>query len=282
MFKITKKESLAKNIKLFDVYAPNIAKKAKPGQFVIVRSDEKGERIPLTIADYDRVKGTITIIFQEIGRSTIDLGLFEEGQDLLDFVGPLGRPSELERFGKVVCIGGGVGIAPIYPITRALYKADNYITTILGAQNDKSLFWENKLREVSNEVFITTDDGSYGEKGRVTDILSNIITVSHVDKVVAIGPLAMMEAISDLTRPKNIDTIVSLNPIMLDGTGMCGACRVEVGNETKFACVDGPEFDGHLVDWQNAKQRALMFKKEEEIALNYACNCHGKGESNHV
>ncbi len=282
MFKITKKQDLAKKIKLFDVYAPNIARKAQPGQFVIVRSAERGERIPLTIADYDRVNGTITIIFQEVGRSTMDLGLFGEGQALLDFVGPLGRPSQLEKFGRVICIGGGVGIAPIYPIARALYAADNHIITILGAQNVESLFWEEKLREVSNEVFVTTDDGSYGEKGRVTDILSNLIAVYDIDKVVAIGPLAMMEAISNLTRPKNINTIVSLNPIMLDGTGMCGACRVEVGNETKFACVDGPEFDGHLVDWQNAKQRALMFKKEEKIALDYACNCLGKGESNHV
>lgn len=282
MFTIVKKEILAENIKLFEVKAPNIAKKAKPGQFVIVRTDEYGERIPLTIADFDREKGTITIILQEIGRSTIDMGKFELGDNFLDFVGPLGKPSLIKKYGRVVCIGGGVGVAPIYPITRALYEAGNYIISIIGANSYNALFGEDRLRKVSNELYITTNDGTYGEKGLVTDTLTKLLQDNHIDIVFAIGPLGMMEAVCEITKIKNIKTIVSLNPIMLDGTGMCGACRVEVGNEKKFACVDGPEFDGHLVDWKNAKQRALMFKEEEKIVLTHSCNCHSKVEGSNV
>lgn len=285
MYAITKKEVLANNIKLINVNAPNIAKKAQPGQFVIVRINEYGERIPLTVADYDREAGDITLIFQEVGRSTIDMGKLELGDSLLDVVGPLGKPSIIEKYGKIVCIGGGVGVAPIYPITRALYEKGNHIISIIGARNSEMLIWEDKMTAISNEVYVTTDDGSYGEKGWVTDVLTRIIAGSEIDLVIAIGPLVMMESVCAVTKTKGIKTVVSLNPIMLDGTGMCGACRVEIGNETRFACVDGPEFDGHLVDWQNVKQRAKMFIKQENMVIgigeidshHHSCSCHGEG-----
>lgn len=276
VYEIVNKTILASNIKLFEVNAPDIARKAKPGQFVIVRNDEQGERIPLTIADFDSQKGTITIIFQEVGRSTVDMGGLEKGDKFLDFVGPLGKPSEIKKYGKVVCVGGGVGVAPVYPIARALYEEGNYIISILGAKSHEFLIWEEKMKAISNEIYVMTDDGTYGEKGFVTDALSKIIVEQDIDMVLAIGPLAMMQSVSALTRPKQVKTLVSLNPIMLDGTGMCGACRVEVGNERKFACVDGPEFDGHLVDWENTKQRALMFKHQEKMVLNHKCNCNAK------
>lgn len=276
VYEIVNKTILASNIKLFEVNAPDIARKAKPGQFVIVRNDEQGERIPLTIADFDSQKGTITIIFQEVGRSTVDMGGLEKGDKFLDFVGPLGKPSEIKKYGKVVCVGGGVGVAPVYPIARALYEEGNYIISILGAKSHEFLIWEEKMKAISNEIYVMTDDGTYGEKGFVTDALSKIIVEQDIDMVLAIGPLAMMQSVSALTRPKQVKTLVSLNPIMLDGTGMCGACRVEVGNERKFACVDGPEFDGHLVDWENTKQRALMFKHQEKMVLNHKCNCNVK------
>lgn len=287
MYEIMSKAVLADNIKLLEVYVPNIAEKAKPGQFVIVRNNEQGERIPLTIADFDREKGLITLIFQEVGRSTLDMGKLEKGDSFLDVVGPLGKPSVIEKLGKVVCVGGGVGIAPVYPIARALYEKGNYVISILGARTGDSLIWEEKMGAISNELYVTTDDGSYGEKGRVTDVLSRIAADDAIDMVIAIGPLVMMESVCAVTKPRGIKTLVSLNPIMLDGTGMCGACRVEVGNEKKFACVDGPEFDGHLVDWENAKQRAMMFKKQEKMAEetgkefqlhpNHKCSCHDEG-----
>lgn len=276
MYEVVNKTILASNIKQLEVYAPHIARKAKPGQFVIVRNNEQGERIPLTIADFDTQKGTITIIFQEVGRSTIDMGYLEKGDKFLDFVGPLGKASEIKKYGKVVCVGGGVGVAPVFPIARALYEKENYIISILGAKSHEFLIWEERMKSISNEIYIMTDDGTYGEKGFVTDALSKIIAEQDIDLVLAIGPLAMMQSVCELTRPKQIKTLVSLNPIMLDGTGMCGACRVEVGNERKFACVDGPEFDGHLVDWENAKQRALMFKEQENMVLNHKCNCNAK------
>ncbi|NLJ72979.1 MAG: sulfide/dihydroorotate dehydrogenase-like FAD/NAD-binding protein [Syntrophomonadaceae bacterium] len=282
MFKILRKEVLANKINLFDIKAPYIAKKAKPGQFVIVRTDDYGERIPLTIADFDREAGFITIILQEIGRSTYDMGKLEVGDFFLDVVGPLGKPSVIQKYGRAICIGGGVGVAPIYPITRALQAAGNHVISILGANSSATFFGEKMLKAVSDELYITTNDGTYGEKGLVTDVLKRIISNDDIDIVFAIGPLGMMEAVSKVTSLKRIKTVVSLNPIMLDGTGMCGACRVEVGNEKKFACVDGPEFDGHLVDWENAKQRARMFEKQEKVALTQSCNCHSKGEGCNV
>lgn len=266
MYRIRSKKVLGPELKLMVVEAPEIAAKAQPGQFIILRENEYGERIPLTIADFDRQEGTITIIFQEVGRSTRDLGLLEAGDSILDFVGPLGKKSEIEDFGKVVCVGGGVGVAPVYPITRALYEAGNHVVSIIGARNRELLILEEEMRKVSHQLVVMTDDGSYGEKGFVTDALCKILSQDNYARVIAIGPLVMMKAVSEVTKEFGVQTIVSLNPIMVDGTGMCGACRVEVGGETRFACVDGPEFDGHQVDWNLAQQRARMFLAQEKIA----------------
>lgn len=266
MYRIRSKKVLGPELKLMVVEAPEIAAKAQPGQFIILRENEYGERIPLTIADFDRQEGTITIIFQEVGRSTRDLGLLEAGDSILDFVGPLGKKSEIEDFGKVVCVGGGVGVAPVYPITRALYEAGNHVVSIIGARNRELLILEEEMRKVSHQLVVMTDDGSYGEKGFVTDALRRILSQDNYARVIAIGPLVMMKAVSEVTKEFGVKTIVSLNPIMVDGTGMCGACRVEVGGETRFACVDGPEFDGHQVDWNLAQQRARMFLAQEKIA----------------
>lgn len=262
-----------------DIKAPDVARKVQAGQFIILRIDEHGERIPLTVADFDREKGIITIIFQEVGYSTIALGKLEAGQYLLDFVGPLGEATQVENFGKVVCVGGGVGIAPVYPIARALKEAGNEVISIIGARTKELLFWEEEMKAISDRLFVATDDGSYGRKGFVTDILKEVIAEGNVARVWGIGPVVMMRAVSEVTRPSGIKTIVSMNPIMVDGTGMCGACRISVGNETKFACVDGPEFDGHLVDWDLALRRSIMYKDEEKRAMakgqcGGGCGCH--------
>lgn len=267
MYAVLKKETLALGIKLFEVAAPAIAKKAEPGQFIILRRDEKGERIPLTIADFDRERGSLTIIFQEVGRSTRDLGLMEAGDGILDLAGPLGKKSEIRKYGRVICIGGGVGIAPVYPITRALQEKENEIISIIGAKTAGQLILKEAMAAVSNQIYVTSDDGTIGEKGFVTDILKKILEDGEtVDLIIAIGPLPMMQAVSEVSRPLGVKTVVSMNPIMVDGTGMCGACRVAVGSETRFACVDGPEFDGHLVDWDLAMKRSRMFLQEERIA----------------
>ncbi|MGE5543659.1 MAG: sulfide/dihydroorotate dehydrogenase-like FAD/NAD-binding protein [Bacillota bacterium] len=273
MFRIRSKKVLGPELKLMVVEAPEIAAKAQPGQFIILRENECGERIPLTIADFDRKEGTITIIFQEVGRSTRDLGLLEAGDSILDFVGPLGKKSEIEEFGKVICVGGGVGVAPVYPITRALFEAGNHVVSVIGARSKNLLILEEEMRQVSHQLVVMTDDGSYGEKGFVTDALRKLLSQDTYARVIAIGPLVMMKAVSQVTREFGVKTIVSLNPIMVDGTGMCGACRVAVGGETKFACVDGPEFDGHEVDWALAQQRAKMFLTQEKIADH----AHGGG-----
>ena len=266
---IIRKEELAPNIKLFEIDQPLIARKVQPGQFVVIRHNEKGERIPLTVADYDRDRGTITIIFQEVGKSTYQMGELNVGDTLLDVVGPLGQPSEIANYGTVVCIGGGVGIAPVYPITRALKAAGNHTIAIIGARTKELLFWEERFREIVHELYITTDDGSYGRKGFVSDELQRLIDDGYkIDRVWAIGPAIMMKVVCDVTRPHQIKTIVSLNPIMVDGTGMCGACRVEVGGETKFTCVDGPEFDGHLVDFDLLMKRQSIYKEQEKLALD--------------
>ncbi|MEO0097518.1 MAG: sulfide/dihydroorotate dehydrogenase-like FAD/NAD-binding protein [candidate division WOR-3 bacterium] len=268
MAKILKKESLAPNIKKFIVEAPEIAKKAQPGQFVILRVDEKGERIPLTIGDFDRKKGTLTIIFQEVGKSTIHLGMLKEGEEIPDLVGPLGKPSEIEKFGTVCCIGGGVGTPEVYPVARALKEVDNYVISIIGARTKELVIMEKEMKEVSDELYITTDDGTYGMKGLVTDALKKILdSGKKIDRVIAVGPVIMMKAVSELTKNYNIKTIVSLNAMMLDGTGMCGICRVEIGGETKFACVDGPEFDGHLVNYNLLMARLKTYLEEEKISL---------------
>jgi len=278
MFKILRKKVLAPSIKLIEVLAPEIAAKAQPGQFIILRTDGKGERVPLTIADFNREKGFLTFIFQEVGRTTLDLGKLEEGDSILDLVGPLGKASEIAKFGDVICIGGGVGVAPVHPITRALKEAGNKITSIIGARTKDHLILAEEMKAVSDSLYIATDDGSAGRKGFVTDVLQGIIQDgAQPDLVIAIGPLVMMKAVSELTRPHKIKTIVSLNPIMVDGTGMCGACRVSVGEETRFACVDGPEFDGHLIEWSIAELRSRMFQEEEKVALEACCSggdCH--------
>lgn len=272
-FWIRKKQILGPGLKLMGIQAPEIAAKAKPGQFIILRDYDNGERIPLTIADLDPEQGLVIIIFQEVGRSTIDLGKMEEGNYLQDFVGPLGRPSEIENFGNVVCVGGGVGIAPVYPITRALFEAGNRVTGIIGARSADYLILKDKMTSVSHELNIVTNDGSTGEKGLVVDPLLRILREKKIDRVVAIGPLVMMKAVSEVTREFGVPTIVSLNPVMVDGTGMCGACRVEVAGKTRFACVDGPEFDGHQVDWVLAEQRARMFAAQEKIAMEMEGGC---------
>jgi ferredoxin--NADP+ reductase len=267
MVRIIKKEHLATNTEVFELEASVVAKKCLPGQFVILRLDEQGERIPLTIADYDRNKETITLVVQRVGKTTSKLAKMSTGEEILDLVGPLGNPSELEKFGTVICIGGGVGIAPIYPITRALKERENRIIAIIGARTKDLLFWENKMNEVSDELIVTTDDGSYGRKGVVTAPLKEILEIQKVDRVIAIGPPIMMKFVAKTTFPFNVKTIVSLNPIMVDGTGMCGACRCVVGGKTKFACVDGPEFDAFEVDFELLISRLKIYSEEEQKAL---------------
>jgi ferredoxin--NADP+ reductase len=267
VYKILKKTRIGESIYEYEVEAPLIAKKAAAGQFIIIRLGENGERIPLTIADFDRERGSITMIFQAVGLSTTALARLEAGESILDVVGPLGMPSEIENYGTVVCVGGGVGIAPIYPIARALKEAGNRVISIIGARNADLLFWQDKMAAVSDELRIATDDGSAGQKGFVTDILKAIMEETTVARVWAIGPMIMMKAVSNTTRPNGVKTFVSMNPIMVDGTGMCGGCRVQVGEETKFACVDGPEFDGHLVNFDLAMRRSSVYKPEERAAV---------------
>ncbi len=270
MYKIVEKKVLSETVKMMNIKAPLVAKKAQAGQFIILRIDESGERIPLTIADYDRKQGTITIIFLEVGKTTKQLGTLNVGDSLLNFAGPLGAPSEIKNYGTVVCIGGGVGIAPLYPIVKELKKIGNHVISILGARNKKLLLLEKEIEEFSDEFYITTDDGSKGRKGFVSEVLQKLIDEKReIDMVMAIGPVIMMKVVANVTRPYKIKTLVSLNPIMVDGTGMCGGCRVSVGDEIKFACVDGPEFDGHLVDFDNLMLRNRRFLCEEEKA----CKC---------
>ena len=276
MYQIVRKESLSADVKLFEVAAPRIAKKAQPGQFVIVRVDEEGERIPLTIADFNREAGTIVLIFQEVGDTTRQLGTLKAGDALLDVAGPLGKATEIENFGTVVCIGGGIGVAPVYPIARAYKKAGNRVVSIIGARNADLLIMEKEMRSVSDVLHITTDDGSAGRKGLVVDPLKDMIAAGEkIDRVMAIGPMIMMRGVAEVTRPYQIPTLVSLNPIMVDGTGMCGGCRCSVGGETKFACVDGPEFDGHAVDFNGLMSRARMYQTQERQCKGDG-SCHNK------
>lgn len=279
MYSILKRKQLSDTIVLLEVQAPAVAKKAQPGQFIIVRQNENSERIPLTIMDFDRYKGTITLVIQQVGYSSSLITLMREGDYFIDFVGPLGQATEIENYGTVLCVGGGVGTAPVYPIARALKEAGNKVISVLGAKNKDLLILEDKLRVVSDEVVITTDDGSYGMKGFVTDGIKSLLDKGEkIDIIWAIGPTVMMKSVANFTRPLGIKTIVSMNPVMVDGTGMCGCCRLSVGGETKFACVDGPEFDAHLVDFDLAMKRAAFFRNEEGIAYNnYKCQC-GKEE----
>ena len=265
---ITKRE-LSDEDTLFVLACPDIARKHRPGQFVIVRHGEGGERIPLTIADSDAREGTITIIFKKIGLSTKLLGLLEQGEEIDDVAGPLGTPTHLEKFGTVVCIGGGVGVAPLHAIAKGMAESGNSVVAILGARMASLLILEDEMEAIADEVLITTDDGSKGIKGFGTDELSRLIEEGRsIDLVVAAGPVVMMRAVCELTREFEIPTVVSLNPIMVDGTGMCGGCRVSIGGETKFACVDGPEFDGHLVDFDLLIQRQRTYIDEERHSLH--------------
>ncbi|MDO8687566.1 MAG: sulfide/dihydroorotate dehydrogenase-like FAD/NAD-binding protein, partial [Dehalococcoidales bacterium] len=230
------------NIHLFKIAAPDVARKAQPGQFIMLRVDEKGERIPLTIADWDRKAGTVTVVFMEVGTTTHQLATLQAGDSVTDFVGPLGLPTHIEKFGTVICVAGGFAVATIMPIARALKEKGNKVITILGARNKNLLFWEEELRRVSNQLIVTTDDGSYGRKGLVTEPLKELLESQHIDRVIAIGPSIMMKFSAKTTEPFGVKTIVSLNSLMVDGTGMCGCCRVSINGQTKFACVDGPDF----------------------------------------
>jgi ferredoxin--NADP+ reductase len=272
MHKIINAEFLATTIKRFEISAPKIAQKRKPGQFIIIRITEVGERIPLTIADSDSSKGTITLIVQGIGKTTKELNSLETDDYILDVVGPLGKPSHIENFGTAVSIGGGVGTAIAYPTAVALKKAGNHTISIIGGRTKEFVILEKEMRETCDEVFITTDDGSYGKHGFVTDQLKELIDQRKIDFVLAIGPIPMMKAVAEVTREKNIPTVVSLNPVMVDGTGMCGGCRATVDGKTVFVCVDGPEFDAHKVDFETLRRRNRTYLMQESDALkSYEC-----------
>jgi len=264
MFKILKKTHLAPQVFQYLLHAPDIAKKALPGQFIIIRLDETGERIPLTISNSDPIQGTLTIFVQAVGKTSLEMSLMHVGDFILDVVGPLGNPTQVDLFGTVVLIGGGFGIAAIHPIARALTQAGNKTIAILGARTKELVILEKEMLDAATNVHVVTDDGSYGSTGLVTDKLKMLIEQKEtIDRIIAIGPLIMMKSVADLTRPYNIPTLVSMNPIMIDGTGMCGACRVTVGGEMKFACVDGPEFDGHAVDFEGLLNRLKTYIPEE-------------------
>lgn len=276
MYKITSKRLLTENIYLMDIEAPRVAKSAQPGQFIIIKNNDKGERIPLTIADYDRENGTVTIVFQTVGYATKELANFEVGDYVQDFVGPLGQPSEfvhedLDELRKknVLFVAGGVGAAPVYPQVKWFYDNNIDVDVIIGARNKELVILEEEMRGVAKNLYISTDDGSYGFNGRVTDCLLDLVNNKgkKYDHAVVIGPMIMMKFMSMLTKELEIKTTVSLNPIMVDGTGMCGACRVTVGDEVKFACVDGPEFDGHLVNFDESMRRQSLYKSEEGRAV---------------
>ncbi len=274
MFKILSKEELSPNVFAMDIEAPRVAKKAQAGQFIVLRVDEKGERIPLTIANFNRDTGVVNIVFQVIGASTMALAALNAGDSLLDFVGPLGKPSKIKKFnGTVVVVGGGIGVAPTFPIARAMKEAGNKVIAIMGAKTKDILIMEAEMQAITDEIMITTDDGSRGIKGFVTYAVEELYKRGeNIAQVTAIGPVIMMKSVADVTRKLAIPTVVSLNPIMVDGTGMCGGCRVTVGEETKFACVDGPEFDGHLVDFKGLMSRQRMYRDLEQIEKDHVCN----------
>jgi ferredoxin--NADP+ reductase len=284
MVKILKKEILASGVKRFELDAPEIARKARPGQFVVLRINEQGERIPLTIADARPDEGVLVIVFQEVGKSTMLLGTLKPGDEIMDLIGPLGKPTEIERFGTVVCVAGGVGTPEIYPVARALKEAGNRVIGIIGFRTRELVLMEQEMRQVVDELLICTDDGSYGTRGLVTDTLQQVIDRGEkIDRLFAVGPVIMMKMVSLLTKKYGIPTIVSLNPIMLDATGMCGVCRVEVDGETRFACVDGPEFDGHKVNFDLLMARLKTYVLEERQAVELfrqahsGCRCSSKG-----
>ncbi len=277
MYKILKKKELNPTVTLMEVDAPFVAKKAEPGQFIILRVDEEGERIPLTVADFDREKGTVTIIFQIVGGTTERLNQLREGEFIHDFVGPLGEPSHVEGLKKVAVVGGGVGCAIAYPVAKKLHKLGAEVHSIVGFRSKDLVILEEEFRAVSDEMRMMTDDGSYGKKGLVTDALKELIEAGNeYDEVIAIGPVVMMKFVSLLTKQYGIRTVVSMNPIMIDGTGMCGCCRLTVAGKTKFACVDGPDFDGHEVDYDEIMKRASTYKEFEKRERELACNLFKK------
>jgi len=267
MNKIIAREDLAPKIKQIVLEAPFVAAKVRPGQFVVVIVDEQGERIPLTVMDKDQARGRITLIFQEVGKTTYRLGQLRAGETIHSLLGPLGKATEIKKIGRVITVGGGVGIAEVYPVTRAFKEAGNRVSSIIGVRSKDLLFLEQKLRKTSDELLVATDDGSYGHQGNVCDVLKEILPSAGADLVYAVGPVVMMQAVCELTRPFGVRTLVSLNPIMVDATGMCGACRVSVKGETKFGCVDGPEFDGHSVDFNELAKRLKLFSKQENKAM---------------
>lgn len=275
---IVERRQLAPSITMYKLYVPDITRRVKAGQFVVLRGDDYAERIPLTVADYDRDAGLVTVIFQVVGSSTQKLDQFQQGDRILDVVGPLGLPSHIEKFGTVVCVGGGVGVAPVLPIAKALYEAGNEVISIIGARTKEMLILEDEMKAVSHQLHVTTDDGTYGHHGFVTDVLKKVIEEKKtIGLVVGIGPVVMMRAVAEVTRPSSIKTVVSLNTIMVDGTGMCGCCRATIGGETKFVCVDGPEFDGHQVDFKELVLRQKMYNREERRALwDHQCKIEAK------
>ena len=277
MYKIVSKQVLNPTVTKMEIEAPLIAKKAQPGQFIILRTDENGERIPLTVADYDREKGTVTIIFQIVGATTNQLNSFNEGDYIHDFVGPLGKPTETEGLKKVAVVGGGVGCAIAFPIAKKLHEMGVEVHSVVGSRNKDLVILEDDFKNNSDVFKLMTDDGSYGEKGLVTNALEELIKEGNqYDEVITIGPLIMMKFVCQLTKKYDVKTIVSMNPIMIDGTGMCGGCRLTVGGETKFACVDSPDFDGHLVDFDEAMKRGQMYKEFERHAYEESCNLLNK------
>ncbi len=278
--KILEKQLLSEGVFRMVLESQKIAKKRKAGQFVVIRIHEQGERIPLTIADADPVKGTVTIIYQVAGKSTSHLSDLMVGDEVADLVGPMGKPTHIEKFGTVACIGGGIGVAPVFPITQAMKNAGNHVISIIGARNKDLLIMEDDMKAVSDEMVVTTDDGSYGFKGFVSQALEEkyLLVGKKVDLVVAIGPVPMMRAVCDTTKKYNVSTVVSLNSIMVDATGMCGACRVSVGGKTSFVCVDGPEFDGHQVDFRQLIDRQRIYLAEEKESMDHYCSCRaGRG-----
>jgi len=278
VYKIITNKELASKIKLFEAYAPEIAEKVKPGQFIILIIGEKGERIPLTIAGYDRKKGTITFVFNEVGKTTMQLGLLKEGEYLENITGPLGNPSEIKKFGKVLCVGGGVMIAPMLLQVQALREAGNVVTTVIGARIKDLLFFGDEMKALSHKLYVATDDGSKGHEG--LGFLKGILEKERFDRCIAMGPVVMMKNVCEITKPFGVPTVVTLTPIMVDGMGMCGVCRVTVDGKMKFACVDGPEFDGHSVDFEGLVKRQRMFLPEERLSSLLwerlgGCGCGG-------
>jgi len=264
MYQIVTKQELAPKVKLFEISAKEIAEKAKPGQFVILRLDERAERVPLTLAKRDAGKGTVTVVFHEVGNTTKKLGSLNEGDSISDVVGPLGNPAEIGKYGRVLCVGGGIWVAPLHFLASALHEMGNKLVTVVGARTKSDLVFEKEMKEISDEFHVTTDDGSKGNKG--LNFLRDLLKTQKIDRVIAMGPVVMMQTVVEMTRPYGLKTMVTLAPIMVDGMGMCGACRVSVDGETKFACMDGPEFDGHLVDFELLIRRQRMYLPEERIS----------------